>query len=455
FDSQPAAFWLWFPVMVGFWISLAWLNDLYDVVSATDKLMTAGRVLIVAGLTFMVYLVAFFLAPREALPRIFFVSFLLVNTGSFLLWRSIYASWHSRAPMQYRILIVGDGMMARTLSAVLQHTPQVKYTVIGYVSVDAQEDVILEREVGGAAAVAQPPTQMIGRQHLRQSDGGEPHATLPVLGSQQDLGYLVNHLRVHEVVVALEQPLDQAAFQSLIECQAWGVKVSDMADLYEKLNYSIPVEYISPAWALHAIQDRPVFNRVQLAFKRLLDVTLAGLGLLLLLPLFPIVALAIKLSAPGPLFYRQTRCGQAGQPFTILKFRSMAVDAEGDGQARWATRGDDRITPVGRLLRKTRIDELPQLVNVLRGEMSIVGPRPERPEFVAKLQSEVPFYYTRLMVKPGITGWAQIHYDYGNTVEDALIKLQYDFYYLRYWSIWLDLYTIFQTIKVIFMFKGM
>jgi exopolysaccharide biosynthesis polyprenyl glycosylphosphotransferase len=299
-----------------------------------------------------------------------------------------------------------------------------------------------------------PKMQAVGRQHLSSSASGQPHVDVPVLGSQEDLGYLVNHLQVHEVVVAVEQPLDQAAFQSLIECQAWGVKVSYMADLYEKLNYSIPVEYITPAWALHAIQDRPVFDRVQLAFKRLLDVTLALVGLLLLLPLFPLVALALKIGSPGPLFYRQTRCGQAGQPFKILKFRTMSVDAERDGKARWATRGDQRITPVGRFLRKTRIDELPQLINVLRGEMSIVGPRPERPEFVASLQGEVPFYYTRLMVKPGITGWAQIHYDYGNTVQDALIKLQYDFYYLRYWSIWLDLYTIFQTIKVIFMFKG-
>jgi lipopolysaccharide/colanic/teichoic acid biosynthesis glycosyltransferase len=166
------------------------------------------------------------------------------------------------------------------------------------------------------------------------------------------------------------------------------------------------------------------------------------------------VALAIRLDSPGPIFYLQIRCGRAGRLFSIFKFRTMSIDAEQDGQARWATKGDQRITRVGRFLRQTRLDELPQLLNVLRGEMSIVGPRPERPEFVEMLQEEVPFYRTRLMVKPGLTGWAQIHYDYGNSVEDALIKLQYDFYYLRYWSVWLDLYIIFRTLGVVFRFRG-
>ncbi|MEJ2555505.1 MAG: sugar transferase, partial [Anaerolineae bacterium] len=161
-----------------------------------------------------------------------------------------------------------------------------------------------------------------------------------------------------------------------------------------------------------------------------------------------------RLDSPGPVFYRQIRSGRAGRAFSILKFRTMSTDAEKDGQPRWAAENDPRITRVGHFLRKTRLDELPQLHNVLRGEMSIVGPRPERPEFIEQLEQDIPFYSTRLMVKPGLTGWAQVHYRYGNNVEDAQIKLQYDFYYLRYWSLWLDLYVIFRTFGVVFKFKG-
>ncbi|HEY6074985.1 MAG TPA: exopolysaccharide biosynthesis polyprenyl glycosylphosphotransferase, partial [Anaerolineales bacterium] len=197
-----------------------------------------------------------------------------------------------------------------------------------------------------------------------------------------------------------------------------------------------------------------IFNRMELGLKRLLDLVLLLVAMpLFLLMLIPI-AIAIKLDSKGPIFYKQIRLGRAGEPYSIYKFRTMGVDAEKDGKARWAETNDPRITRVGTLLRKARLDELPQLINVLRGEMSIVGPRPERPEMVADLEKQIPFYRMRLLVKPGITGWAQINYDYGRTVDDALYKLQYDFYYVRYWSIWLDIYTLFRTVGVVFMLKG-
>jgi exopolysaccharide biosynthesis polyprenyl glycosylphosphotransferase len=228
-----------------------------------------------------------------------------------------------------------------------------------------------------------------------------------------------------------------------------------LPDLYEQIYHKIPIEYVDPSWVLHVIQGRPIFNRLQLAVKRLLDLGLVLASLPILVLVLPVIALAIRLDSIGPIFYHQIRCGRAGRPFSIFKFRTMSINAELDGQPRWATQSDVRITRVGRILRKTRLDELPQLINVLRGEMSLIGPRPERPEFVEMLQQQIPFYRTRLMVKPGLTGWAQIHYDYGNSVEDALIKLQYDFYYLRYWSVWLDLYVAFRTFAVVLKLKGM
>jgi exopolysaccharide biosynthesis polyprenyl glycosylphosphotransferase len=202
------------------------------------------------------------------------------------------------------------------------------------------------------------------------------------------------------------------------------------------------------------MQDKSFLSRIQLISKRLLDLTLVILALPILLIIIPVIAFAVRMDSPGPSFYRQIRCGRAGKPFAIYKFRTMVTDAERDG-VKWAQKNDTRITKMGRFLRKSRLDELPQLYNVLKGEMSIVGPRPERPEFIEQLEEEVPFYRTRLMVKPGITGWAQVHYDYGNTVEDALIKLQYDFYYIRYQSLALDVYTMFRTVSVLFMLKGM
>jgi lipopolysaccharide/colanic/teichoic acid biosynthesis glycosyltransferase len=186
----------------------------------------------------------------------------------------------------------------------------------------------------------------------------------------------------------------------------------------------------------------------------MLDIGLGLLGALIFISLLPFLALAITLDCPGPILYRQARSGLGGRPYRMLKLRTMVPDAEEDGLARWASVDDERITRVGRFLRKTRLDELPQVFNVLHGEMSIVGPRPERPEFIAELQDKIPFYRTRLVVKPGLTGWAQIHYGYGNTVEDALVKLQYDLYYIRHWSLWMELYVIFKTIGVMFRFGG-
>ncbi len=277
---------------------------------------------------------------------------------------------------------------------------------------------------------------------------------LPYLGQSSELLSLVDKYKIHEIVVATNGKVKKKLFDRLVECQAKGVRVNWMPEFYERIYRRVPVEHIDASWALYMMQNRPVFNRLQLGIKRLLDLTLLLLALPFLILILVPVALAIKLESRGPAFYRQVRSGRAGEKFMIYKFRTMVADAEKDGKARWASKGDPRITRVGQFLRKSRLDELPQLLNVLRGEMSIIGPRPERPEFVEQLEQEIPFYSMRLLVKPGLTGWAQINYDYGNTVEQALIKLQYDFYYVRYWSLWLDAFILFRTIGVVLSLKG-
>ena len=188
--------------------------------------------------------------------------------------------------------------------------------------------------------------------------------------------------------------------------------------------------------------------------KRALDLTITLFALPWFLLVFPLIAIAIKLNSSGPILYRQERSGLGGKAFQILKFRTMFIDAEKDGKARWAQKDDPRITQVGKFLRKSRLDELPQFINILRGDMSLIGPRPERPEFVAELERELPYYSARLLVPPGLTGWAQIKYTYGNSVEDALIKLEYDVYYVRHWSVWMDIYILFQTVSVVLSAKG-
>ena len=419
--SSIRAHWYWFPILLAGWWGLAWLNDLYYIPDSLDKVSNTMRVAFVGVINLIVYLAIFILIPSD-LPRVFFLYFLIIVWPAITIWRYVYATLFSRS--QHRVLIVGRGERGQSIARVLQQASKLNYQVLGYME-DGDSDT-LESEVDN----------------------------LPVLGKVAELPRLVRQLQVHEVVVAVEQNLKKDLFGWLVECQARGVQVSWMPNLYERLFRCVPIQYVDPDWALSMMQGQPVFERLQLACKRLLDLVLATVGLVVFAPFLFLVALVIRLDSPGPILYRQVRSGRAGKSFVILKFRTMIHNAEQDGQARWATKDDHRITRAGRFLRKTRADELPQLINVLRGQMSIVGPRPERPEFIEMLEQEVPFYRTRLMAKPGLTGWAQVHYTYGNSVLDALIKLQYDFYYMNHWSLWLDLYIIYRTLGVVFKFKG-
>lgn len=414
--------WYWFPIILAGWITFSWLNDLYDIPSANRKTLAMTRVFIVSILIMLVYMVVFFF-NKESLPRLFFMTAVLIAAISVTSWRWAYAIIFSMPPFRHRVIIVGRNARGKTIANALKHEPLINYQIIGFVD---------------------------------NSYNGTPSSTngFPILGKETDLPTLAEEYNIHEVVVAIERHLEKDLFLWLVECQALGVKVSWMPDLYEKICRRVPIQHVDPSWALYAMQNKSFFHRLQDTGKRLLDLALVFFALPFLLVAIPAVALAIRLDSSGPIFYRQIRCGLAGKQFYIYKFRTMKTDAEKDGKARWAKKNDPRITRVGRFLRKSRLDELPQLYNVLRGEMSIVGPRPERPEFIARLEDEIPYYRTRLIVKPGITGWAQVHYDYGNTVEDALIKLQYDFYYIRYRSFALDTYIMFRTAGVLFRLKG-
>jgi sugar transferase (PEP-CTERM system associated) len=265
--------------------------------------------------------------------------------------------------------------------------------------------------------------------------------------SPAGLANLARELRADEIVVALDDRRTHLPIDELLICRLAGISVMDDASFVERERGLISLTDLSPSWLIFS--DGFATGIVSDSVKRFVDLALTVVALALVTPLLPIVALAIRLDSPGPILYRQVRVGRQGRLFTILKFRSMVTDAERAGHAIWAQANDPRITRVGRVLRKFRIDELPQLWNVLTGDMSFVGPRPERPQFVAELAASIRYYEFRHHVRPGLTGWAQINYHYGSSHEDSRIKLEYDLYYLKHRSLALDMLILLQTVRIV------
>jgi len=258
--------------------------------------------------------------------------------------------------------------------------------------------------------------------------------------------------RINKVIVSFSERRGAFPVDEILQCRMSGIEVIDAVTFYESMNKKLFIENITPSWFIFSSGFR--ISTMLRFFKRLLDIGGALFGLVVCLPLFPLVALLIKLDSSGPIFFRQVRVGEGDRLFTIFKLRSMRQDAEVGTGAVWASKDDPRITKLGAFLRKSRLDELPQLINVLRGEMSLVGPRPERPEFVKDLKQEIPFYSERHYMKPGVTGWAQVRYPYGASLQDAVEKLRYDLYYIKNYSLLFDVWVILLTIGVVVFRKG-
>lgn len=404
----------WLGGLGAVWVFLGLAAGLYDLRVAAHPRLVLPRLAVVLGLELLGYFAVYFLAPPLSLPRFFYLASWGIQGGLVGAWRLAYARWLTAPGFRRRLLIVGAGWAGTTLAEALAAENRGLYEPVGLVDDDPQKH---GREVFG----------------------------LKVLGPARELTDLVGRLGVDEVAVAITDGLSPELYRALTECWGLGVHVEPMPVVYERLTGRVPVQHIGPNWALAAPVGRPPGQLWGLT-KRLLDLALALAGGVVLALMLPPVALAVWLEDRGPVFYRQVRCGQGGRPFEMIKFRSMVVAAEAEGRPVWAAEADPRVTRVGRVLRRTHLDELPQVVNVLKGEMSVVGPRPERPELVAELEGQIPFYRARLAVKPGVTGWAQVNYGYGRSVEDALIKLQYDLYYIKHQSLWLDLQIIWRTL---------
>ncbi len=323
--------------------------------------------------------------------------------------------------LKTRALVIGTGSRAAQIEALLAKRGQMSNThVVGYVPMGGSHHFV---------------------DHARILDTGE---SLPQLAARLQIGELILAVR--------DRRGGGLPVQELLECKLRGVRITELSSFFERENGHLQLDSMNASWMILA----EGFHQgiVRDTIKRLFDLVVSSVMLTATLPIMLFTALLIKLESPGPVLYRQERIGQGGRPFTILKFRSMCVDAEKDGRPRWAGQNDSRVTLTGRFIRRTRIDELPQIFNVFFGDMSFVGPRPERPYFVQDLTQKIPYYGVRHTVKPGITGWAQVRYPYGATDEDAMHKLQYDLYYVKNHSLFLDLMILFQTAQVVIWGKG-
>ncbi|MTJ83694.1 MAG: TIGR03013 family PEP-CTERM/XrtA system glycosyltransferase [Telmatospirillum sp.] len=377
---------------------------------------------------------AFDIAVMSGNYLLFFISL----TGFFpalLIWRAAFIRMidHSDT-LKRRVLIIGSGKRAAKIEKLNHELGNRAITVVGYV------------RFGLPPAAQTAEAQQQGADYCRRSADRRTDFWI----APADLPGFCAEKRVDELVVAVAERRGLPVYD-LLACKLRGVQVTEYASFWERESGQVDLEEISPSWLLFSDGFR--IGPFRGFFKRSFDVVISLVVLVLTLPLTIPTALLVKVESRGPLFYRQERVGMKGKPFMVLKFRSMRTDAEKDGP-RWAAKNDNRVTKVGAFIRKVRIDEIPQVINVLKGDMAFVGPRPERPVFVRALAEKIPYYNERHVAKPGITGWAQINYPYGATEHDAKMKLTYDLYYIKNCSLFLDIIIIMQTVKVLLWNQG-
>jgi sugar transferase (PEP-CTERM system associated) len=371
---------------------------------------------------FLILTLVFYVAPDLSFGRsVLALVFAIAGTGIFIARMIFFKSSELRF-LETRILFLGSGPLAKECSDLaLQSASYHRYNIAGFIPTPNEELCV-------------PSTGLL--------DGREGD-TLVSLARQYN---------VEEVVVSVGNRRGGFPIKELLECKLAGVKVTDAATFFERETCQIRVDSLQPSWLVFGGGFDQSFVRTFM--KRSFDIVCSVIILVLTLPLMLLAALAVKLEDRGPVFYSQERVGKDGKTFFVHKFRSMRTDAEKGGKPQWAQQNDPRITRIGNFMRKTRIDELPQILNVFKGEMSFVGPRPERPYFVEQLIEVVPYYNVRHSVKPGITGWAQVRYGYGSSAEDALQKLQYDLYYVKNNSLFLDVLILIDTLKVVLFRSG-
>jgi len=399
-----------------------YLLDLYDLkLSQTWGEMFFALTIAVGFVCVGIGLLSYAIPKFGVAGNMYYLSILIASV-LLLIWRFLFEIYITRIAPQETILIVGTGEVARLVGQEVKKRQRLGFRLVGFIGAPAQTNNDSVGEVG------------------------------KVLGDPTQMDSIVKKYDIRKVVVAITERRGEYPVKEMLALRVGGQQVVEWPVFFEKLSGRIPIDSLAPSFFIFNEGFRK--SRILLAIRRVVSAIVAALALVVLLPVFLVIAILIMLDSPGPVIYSQTRVGQNGKPIRIYKFRSMRNDAELDGGAIWAVRDDPRVTNVGRSIRKTRIDELPQLFNVFKGELDFVGPRPERPEFVEKLQRLIPYYSLRHTVKPGITGWAQVMFDYSGTFEESKEKLQYDLFYIKNMSVKLDLLILFHTMKIVILGRG-
>ncbi len=420
FLGQRAPFWFFLlPVL---WI--IFLIEIYDIRKANRREDVIRGIATAAGISFIIYLIIFFISDPNSLPRRGVFIFIIAATILTFAWRLLYIRIFTAPVFMRRALMIGAGKAGSTLAAMLRDLQSGPFLLVGYIDDDPEKQ---GKEING----------------------------YKVLGTGEMMTGLINDLDITDLIFAISGELKPELFRAILTAAENDIEVTSMPTLYEEVFGRIPIFLLQSDWILRSFIDQTHTTGVYESVKRLIDVAGSILGLLLLIVLYPLIAFSIIIDSGFPVLYSQMRVGKYGQPYKIFKFRTMYQDAEKDGVARTASANDTRITRVGKILRKSHIDELPQCWNILIGENSIIGPRAEQIELVNKFQQELPFYRARLFIRPGLTGWAQINQRYASTVEDTAVKLEYDLYYIKNRNLLLDLTIILRTAGAVLGFKGL
>ena len=404
-----------------FCLAAFYLFDLYDFIVMHDRRELVLRLIQALGLAWIALAFAFYAFPQAMLGRGISLIALPLALALMVGWR-VSIHWLLGHPdFGERILIVGSGELAVEVAREMLSRPDAGYRIAGFVGTDPQ---------------------MLGKSLINPK----------MIGLTSELHEVVKRENIDRIIVAMGERRGQLPTAELLQLSLTGkVNIEEGASFYERVTGRVSLSMIRPSWLIFSSRGRQ--TRISGIARNIVHRIVALIGGLMSLPIAVITAVLIKIESPGGIFYKQERVGKNGVPFTVMKFRSMRSDAEKAGPV-WASQNDDRTTRIGRFIRKTRIDEIPQFWNILRGEMDFVGPRPERPHFVSQLAEEIPYYEQRHLIAPGLTGWAQIKYPYGASIEDARQKLQYDLYYIKNQSLMLDATILFETIKIILFGRG-
>ena len=407
----------WFYLLPLIWLLL--MVDSYETHTAASWRKTLRGIAVAPIVGLLGYSLIFTInQDPNSLPRIGIGAFLVLASLLTLGWRGIYIRLYTSSGLMRRVLIVGAGKAGHSLADIYRRFSPPPFLLVGFIDDDPRKQ---DKSYNGFA----------------------------VLGTNEKLLDIIEDYQISDIIVAINGEIKGETFQTILDTQERGIEVTRMPIMYEELTQRVPVEHLESDWVIRSFVDQVRVSGVYELFKRLMDILGSLAGLLIFVIIFPLTAFAIIVESGFPIFYSQERLGKGGRLFRIYKFRSMLQNAEEDGEAKPTLINDPRVTRVGNFLRRTRLDEMPQFLSVLAGEMSLVGPRAERPELVAQFQKQIPFYRARLLVKPGLTGWAQINYGYVVTVKETVVKLEYDLYYIKHRTLSMDFNIVLRTIGTV------